>query len=297
MKAHFVTCLYNGLNQSKLCGRLNRERPYRYSLSTIAKTGDKIICYTSPTEGVSMKNDFPRSNFPNMEILEWDLYSMPFHNAVNAVRDKDAAVYRETPDWSNRCVEIMWGKFLFLKDSIKNNMENDYVYWIDAGISHPGIIHSRFNPHYEHNIGFVRDLDKSTYPDTFKNDLIFNESFMPNLIEYTGPDKILNIAAKGPQHPRLKTDNKFKGSAIGGIFGGQRDLVLHYCNKVIEQFESYLNDGRLCKEEQIMTEILADDIIPVKPFTFDTWYHPDWERGYNAEQISFCDFFDEIKQQ
>jgi hypothetical protein len=191
----------------------------------------------------------------------------------------------------------MWGKFLFIKDSIVNNQESEYVYWIDAGISHPGIIHSRFNPHYDHNIGFVRDLDKSTYPTTFKNDLIFDEQFMDSLINYTGPDKILNVAAKGPQHPRLSYDNKFIGSVIGGIFGGHRDLMEKYCNEVTAQFEEYLyNKEQLCKEEQIMTEILSEGTLPIKTFIFDTWYHPDWEDRYNESQVSFCDFFDEIRK-
>ena len=296
MESHFVTCIYNGLNSTKIGGRLNRDRPYKYSLSTIAKTKEKIICYTSPQELQHMRADFPLNNFSNVKLLPWDLYDMSFHNEVDIVRQSSPEIYRESPDWRDRCVEIMWGKFLFIKDSILHNAESEYVFWIDAGISHPGIIHSRFNPHYEHNIGFVRDLDKSTYHLTFQNDIIFNESFMKSLIDYTGEDKILNIAARGPQHPRLSHSTPFKGSVIGGIFGGRKDLMLQYCDLVISDFQMYLDDKKLCKEEQIMTEILNSDRMPIKLFIFDTWYHPDWGNSYKDTQISFCDFFDEIKK-
>jgi hypothetical protein len=270
-----------------------------YSLETIADTREKITCYTSPSELNQYKTHFANMRKNNMEFLPWDLYSFYFHNDVNSVRDNNEELYRKSAEWRDRCIEIMWGKFLFIKDVIKNNSNLEHLFWIDAGISHPGIIHSRFNPNYEHNIDFVRDLDKKTYPDTFKNTLIFNPEFMDQLIAYTGTNEILNIAIIHPQHQRLNLDNSmpFKGSVIGGLFGGNVAILNDYCDAIINMFEFFLNKGVLCKEEQIMTEILAQDVFPIKTFTFQNWYHPDWgENRYDPSQISFCDFFDEIKK-
>jgi hypothetical protein len=299
MESQLVTCIYNGLNGGKLCGRLNRDRPYNFSLGAIAKTGAKIACYTSPAEMAGLQSYFAE-NVPagDIDFKPSDLHSLYFHEGVNQLRNENSAVYRDTPDWRDRCVEIMWGKFIFMRDEINSSPELEHIYWIDAGISHPGIIHSRFNPHYEHNIDFVRDLDKSTYPDTFKNELIFNPEFMGKLIRYTGDDHILNITSNNPQHPRLPTTSPvpFKGSVIGGIFGGRTELVLDYCNRVITMFEYYLSTGMLCREEQIMTEILARGEVPIKTFEFNSWYHPDWGNRYNKNQTSFCDFFDEISK-
>lgn len=299
MNSQLVTCIYNGLNGGKFCGRLNRDRPYNYSLSTISKTGAKITCYTSPSEMDGLRTYF-NENVPanKIEFKQWDLDKLYFHEGVNQVRNENAAVYRDTPDWRDRCVEIMWGKFMFIKDVIDHNPDLHHIYWIDAGISHPGIIHSRFNPHYEHNIDFVRDLDKSTYPDTFRNDLIFDSTFMDKLEAYTGDDHVLNITCSNPQHPRLQstTPTPFKGSVIGGIFGGRTGLVSDYCDRVISMFEYYLSTGVLCREEQIMTEMLSQDAFPIKEFSFNSWYHPDWGNRYNPNQISFCDFFDEINK-
>lgn len=297
MNSKFVTCIYNGLNGGKLCGRLNRDQTYNYSLGAISRTEENIVCYTSPTEMEGLQSYFSNHE-PSHKITfkPWDLYSLYFHNKVNNLRDANSPVYRESPDWRDRCVEIMWGKFVFIRDAISSDPSLDYIFWIDAGISHAGIIHSRFNPHYEHNINFIRDLDKSTYPYTFKNELIFNPEFMNKLIKYTGDNHILNIVTINPQHPRLDTTNAFRGSVIGGIFGGRREFVVDYCNKVIDMFEKYLNEGILCKEEQIMTEILAEGSFPIKTFMFQTWYHPDWGDRYLPSQTSFCDFFDEISK-
>jgi len=292
MNTKLVTCIYNGLNGSKFCGRLNRDRPYNFSLSAIAKTGVDIECFTSQPEKQELENYF--QNDRNITFHVQNLQDLDFHSEVNYVRDRKDDLYRQTPDWMNRCVEIMWGKFLFIKNVIQDNPNMEYVYWIDAGISHAGIIHSRFNSSYEHNIGFVRDLDKSTYPDTFKNDVIFNEKFMPALVKYTGDDAILNVASNNPQHPRLNVEHRFNGSAIGGIFGGRVALMDQYCDMVLAEFRAQLDRGILCKEEQIMTEILAAGKFPIKTFKFDTWYHPDWEDRYNEKQISFCNFFEEI---
>lgn len=299
MKTKLVTCVYNGLNQSKICGRLNRDRPYRYSLECIAHSRADIDCYTSPHELAESQSHFHQSGLSNVNFISSDLYALPFHNQVNRIRDSNDVVYRQTAEWRDRCVEIMWGKFLFIKESIERSPDTNYVFWIDAGISHPGIIHSRFNPNYEDNIDFKWDLNKTTYHTTFQNYEIFNEQFTQRLISYTGPDHILNIASSNPQHPRLDTgkNSRFRGSVIGGLFGGTSQLVTAYCDKVIEYFQHFADRGVLCKEEQIMTEILAEELFPMKTFLFNTWYHPDWGSArYSPDQISFCDFFDAIKE-
>ena len=297
MKSRLVTCIYNGLNRTKIGGRLNRDRPYSYSLGAISKTGAPISCYTSPQELSELRQNFLNEySATNIDFYEWDLYSMYFHQDEQNIRIKYPEKYMIPRQWADRCVEIMWGKFLFIKDTIKKYPDLDHVYWIDAGLSHPGIIHSRFNPNYEHNIGFVRDLDKSTYHLTFRNELIFHEKFMDNLTRYTGNESILNILCNNPQHTLIPGINyKVKGSVIGGIFGGRVDLIDKYCDSVIELFEKYIKEETLYTEEHLMTIIASDGNFPLKYFKFDTWYHPDWEERYNGK-ISFCDFFDEIEK-
>jgi hypothetical protein len=300
MKSHFVTCIYDGLHGSKLCGRLNRLRQYRLSLETIARTGVDITCYTSPHELNSLKEHFNVTmDIKNIEFIPFDLHSAYFHKDVDTIRDSNDKFYRKSPDWMHRCVEVMWSKFIFIKEVIKNHPDLDHVYWIDAGISHSGIIHSRFNPFYDHNFKFFMDLDKSKNHLPPKNYLIFNEDFMPNLVRYTGETHILNLAVSGNQHFRLPTvKGKYKGSVIGGIFGGNTGITNEYCDKMIELFEEYTESGVLHKEEQLMTRVLTEDTFPTKLFVFDTWYHADWDEGYYKPNLrEFSDFFDEITQQ
>lgn len=302
MASHFVSCIYGGLFGSPINGRLNRERIYKESLESISRCGVDITCYTSPHELPMLEKYFHQDrNITNVKFKTFDLYSTYFHNKANNIRESNPQYYRESHEWMFRCVEIMWSKFLFLKEIISELPDLNYVYWIDAGISHPGIIHSRFNPYYEHNINFVIDLDKKRNHLVTQNDLIFNKDFIHHLNRYTGDRNILNIASVTKQHSRIHDDtNDLKGSVIGGLFGGNPVLVNKYCDSVIELFEYYLSMGELYKEEQIMTKILNDNVFPTKLFLFDTWYHPDWNKAYynpDINQISFCDFFDEIKNE
>lgn len=296
MKSRMVTCIYNGLNRTELGGRLNRDRAYGFSLGAIARCGSDITCYTSSDELRGLQDYFIKTEYVNnIDFIPWELRSMHFHKDVMNIKTSKPNKYIEPRPWQDRCVHVMWGKFLFIKDTIKQYPDLDYVFWIDAGISHPGIIHSRFNPHYEHNIGFVEDLKRDTNHLTFKNALIFTEDFMDKLIAYTGDDKLLTIRSRGPQHQLIR-NIKYKegGSIIGGIFGGNTKLVDQYCDEMIALFEQYTALGELYTEEHLMTILASTSEIPFKTFTFDTWYHPDWEERYKSHQISFCDFFDKI---
>lgn len=299
MKSHLVTCIYDGLHGSRIGGQLNRGKRYKQSLATIARTGVNITCYTSPQELVGLKAHFNGElQIGNIELLPYDLYTTPFHKPVDAIRDSNNERYRVTMEWAHRCVEVMWSKFIFIKDVLNHHRDLEYIYWIDAGLSHSGIIHSRFNPHYDDNFNFAVDLDKSKNHLTPKNDLIFTDSFVPDLIRYTGPNDILNIVSSGNQHIRIPAESgTYKGSVIGGLFGGNTTIVDKYCDKIIELFNLYTDKGELYKEEQLMTKVLTEGLFPTTLFTFDTWYHPDWDASYyNPNLRDFCDFFDEIKK-
>jgi hypothetical protein len=286
--------LYDGLFKSKFCGRSNRGGVFRNSLKTIAQIESPIVCYTSERELPGLVKEF--SDMGNIEFRSKELDSYYFHQDVNNIRDSNPDHYRNSHVWMFRCVEIMWGKFLKIKDIIKDSPDLDHIYWIDAGLSHSGIIHSRFNPHYSHNVNFIMDLQPNTLDLSAKNDLIFNSDFTKNLVKFTGNDGILNIVNNNLQHQRISPDHPFKGSVVGGLFGGNVELMNDYCDAVISLFEKYTNEGSLYKEEQIMTQLLNEGEFPLTEYRFDTWYHPDWDRGYysNYNFISFCDFFDEI---
>lgn len=294
MKSQFVTCLYDRLYGTKFCGRQNRGQHYKWSLSSIAKCQTPISCYTSSREAAPLDNYF-KEQCGNITLKPWDLDTFYFHEDVEKVRASNEEFYRHSHFWMFRCVELMWGKFLFIQKEIEESPDLDYIFWIDSGLSHSGIIHSRFNPNYSHNINFRYDKDLSTLRLPFDNSLIFTPKFMQYLIAYTG-DNILNIVSSVRQHSFLPTQGLDKGSVIGGIFGGKRNIMLDYCHEVISQFEDLLSSGHLVKEEQIMTRILAEDKFPTKVFRFDTWYHGDWDKSYyNRNLTSFCDFFDEIR--
>lgn len=296
MKTKFVTCIYNGLYRTDMGGRLNRDWPYKYSLGAIARSGIDLICYTSPEEFEELEKYFLEvEEVDNIEFRAAPLDAMYFHEGVMQIR-RSVEKYNTLNEWKQRSVHIMWGKFIFLKQVISEPHNLDNIFWIDAGISHGGIIHSRFNPHYDHNEKFVRDLDKSTYHLTFRNELIFNSEFENNLVNYTGNEYLLNIKCTHPQHRLIPNiPYKTRGSVIGGIFGGNIEFVDVYCDKVIELFEYYLSKGELWTEEHLMTILAStDDMVPLKTYEFDTWYHPDWMEQYNEKQSSFCNFFDEI---
>lgn len=295
-KVSFVTGLYDGLHNTEFNGRQNRGSHYALSLCCLDNMGVPIHCFTDDINYCKFSPVFAAHNVKNIEFICFNLEDIRNRNKINEIKRSNKDWYLEHISWKSRSVEIMWGKFEWIKHVALQYDPDDYVFWIDAGLSHHGVIPlSLYNDYF----GQTFANNATEYQAQFFNSKAFNPKFVRQLVEYTG-DKILNIAASYPQHSdkipdELSYQKHYNGSAIGGLFGGKVKSMINYCDGILELCDVTLRNNVLLKEEQLMTVYLNNHVDQFIVFEFDTWYHIDWD-VYRPTDVSFSDFFKELER-
>lgn len=302
VKPKFVTCKFTNLHNTKMCGRLNREYVYQYSLRGIAEVQDIIINYTQKYDMDIHGPYFEKEGIKNVIDVEYDLTSSPYHTRVDAIKDLHPEYYTAT-GWIHRNILIMWGKALFLDMQLEKLDENDSIYFIDAGLSHGGIIPQRYNFKSKDPVNYREEKPEEMKQEpSHRNDLIFNKDFSKRLDKLAG-DKIMVIASTSDPHGDdlgFKYDNHLRRWPCAGLFGGTKRALLPFISEFKKLADEVLSHERLVKEETIMAVILNSHpewfITPI-PY-YETWYHEDWNVNptsqiiYNTNLVSFSSFFD-----
>lgn len=265
-KIKFVTAIYSFLYGTEFGGRVGRKDHYRWGLLSLLKMTDaEFICYTSLEEFEELKNFFYVFNSVSAEKLEikvFDLVKNPTNELITKWKDI------ENTKKSDRCIEIQYMKFFWCLEEIKNY---EYVYWIDAGLSHCGLIPNKYLPMKTSN-------NNRHY---YESDL-FNNLFLKNLIEYT-KEKFLLIAKEnsrnywsGTVSPKHFISYDSSKHIIGGLFGAKSGLW----KKIVFLFTKYVykvtkEDKRLYHEEDIMTLMFRNHFETFITLDFDSWNHYD----------------------
>jgi len=261
----FITAIYSDLYGTELGGRPHRYLHYRWSLLSLLKMTDAdFVCYTSEREFDSLYKFFYEENGVDKSKLKlkvFDITKTIYTDLINKYKNIE-----ETKK-GDRCIEIQFMKFQWV---LMEEGEYDYYFWIDAGLSHTGLIPNRYLSFSgNHNRGYFESP-------------LFNNKFLCNLICNT--DNKVTIIAKeneinfwsGTVDPKHYKNFDRKHHVIGGMFGGKKDECFNYCNL----FNDYVNkvcssDNRLYYEEHIMSLIYKNHEELFKVYEFDTWWHED----------------------
>ena len=135
MSVKFITAIYSDLNGTELGGRPNRGSHYRFSLLSLLKMTDAdFLCYTSDREIYSLKSFFYDEHSISPDKLKFEVFD------INNTKFKDLIKLRKNVDnikQGDRCIEIQYSKFHWWW---REDKSYDYYYWIDAGLSHCGLI-------------------------------------------------------------------------------------------------------------------------------------------------------------
>lgn len=262
MKIKFITSIYSNLHGSEFGGRIGRSSHYRYSLLSLLKMSDaKFLCYTSKDEVTDLENFFYTENNiskNNLELKVFDISNTKFKHLLNKYKDI------ESVKKSDRCVEIQYSKFHWWWNEDKSY---DYYYWIDAGLSHCGIIPDKYL------VG--------THPiQRYYESTIFNNKFLQNLVKFTG-DKFFIFSKEnernywsGTVDPKWYKDYDRSRHIIGGMFGGKKELW----DSIVNTFEQYVQDIieedlQIFPEENIMTLMYFNNKEKFITKEFDIWWH------------------------
>lgn len=192
---------------------------------------------------------------------------------------------------SRRSLYIQWAKFLMLEEQVKDMIDEQRIYWIDAGLSYPGLFPKKYNPNIDE-----KERYEYTIPNLNRNhnfSLLFNEQFATNL---TSIDKILviNNESESPEDGWVNEKNPHYSRVIGGFFGGRvREMKLLVQLFKYELF-NLLEQGKCKSEEAILTHIVNKypHLFCVK--NFNTWHYEDSDHGRPTGNKSFYMVFEEI---
>ena len=261
MKIKFITSIYSDLHGTEFGGRPNRGTHYRYSLLSLLKMTDAdFLCYTSDREINDLTKFFYEDNGVSSDKLKLEIFD------IGNTKFKDLILQHkniEEVKHSDRCVEVQYSKFHWWW---KEDKSYDYYYWIDAGLSHCGLIPDK----YLTEVGPMRCYYESN---------LFNNTFLKNLIEDTG-DKFILLGKEndrnywsGTVDPKWYTTYDRSIHIIGGLFGGHRDKW----DNIVNIFENYLEkllttEKITYHEEVIMTLMYFNHKELFERKHFDIWW-------------------------
>jgi len=265
MSTKIITAIYSDLNGTELGGRPNRGSHYRYSLLSLLKMTDAdFLCYTSDREIESLKEFFYSQNNISENQLKFqvfDLENCKFKDLINSRKNV------EDIKRGDRCIEIQYSKFSWWWNEDKSY---DNYYWVDAGLSHCGLIPLKYLDEQHHSMR------------RFYESRLFSNDFLKNVIEDTG-DKFLLFGKEndrnywsGTVDPKWYVNYDRSIHIIGGMFGGRRDKW----DNIVTTFENYVqsvlgNDNGLPHEEQIMTLMYFNHQDLFYRKHFDIWWCRD----------------------
>ncbi len=274
MKVKFVTAIYSNLYGSKFGGRQGRIHHYKYSLLSLMRMSDAdFTCYTSKEEINSLENFFYIENnlsINKLKFIEYDLESGPLQNLIFKYKDYEEA------KTSHRCFELQYLKLHWILDCITKENNYNYFFWIDAGLSHCGLLPIKYltmNEKKNYSLGYeVKD---------YFNSSLFDNILLKSIVNFTG-DKIFAVAKNTINGIERFAPNKYfalnptHNHIIGGIFGAKKHLM----KNLIEMFNFWankiLNDTQsLYSEEEILTVVYAKNKEIFNLKIFDIWWHED----------------------
>lgn len=289
MKIKFITSIYSDLFGTEFGGRVNRHGHYRFSLLSLLKMTDAdFLCYTSDREINSLKDFFYKQNNISEEKLKFEVFDISqtkFKDLINQYKDV------EQTKKSDRCVEIQYSKFHWWWNEDRSY---DYYYWIDAGLSHCGLIPNKYlSLTGPHNRGFYESV-------------LFNNEMLNNLIKFTG-EKFLILGKEnnenfwsGTVDPKWYKNYDRSIHVIGGLFGGKKETW----DDVVNLFEEYVKniiteDNAIFHEEHIMSLMKFNHPELFSEMYFEIWNHIDapllgHTPEYYGKYRSFYKMFEEL---
>ena len=263
-KIKFITSIYSDLYGTEYGGRMNRGGHYSYSLLSLLKMTDAdFLCYTSDREIGPLKEFFYNTHSISPEKLKFEVFDISTTKFQHLIKEyKDVEMTKK----SDRCVEIQYSKFHWWWNEDKSY---DYYYWIDAGLSHCGLVPVKYL--------------SGTHPEQrYYECSLFNNDFLHNMIEDTG-DKFLIIGKENDRNfwsqtldPKWYKEYDRSLHIIGGLFGGHRDKW----DEVVTLFEDYaektiIDAKNLHHEEPIMTLMYFNHKELFERKHFDIWWCRD----------------------
>lgn len=257
-----VTCFYTNLYGTKFGGRNGLDGRYRESFKSLLKmTNADFIVYHDPKSADELLLLAMETKHPNVKFIAQPIEDFYLADMFEKYKDFNEALS------SHRCKEIQYNKAYWMKQ-VAHQDKYDYVYWIDIGISHSGLLPDKYmivEPHRAY--------------ECFNNTL-----YSPPLIEGMNKfveDKFLMLAIHnsfpfGYRNVIPQYDQVEEFHAIAGILGGRCETVKEFCTLFVFDAYDIAEETKTIHDEEVVLNIMWHQnryFFAIKKF--ETWYHED----------------------
>lgn len=286
MKTKFVTSFYTDITNHPFYGHdtIARHHRYLHSLRTLNNMNCEIICYCNETQYELLFNYVLEQNLKFVTIKISNLIDSKYSSKLIDIKNKtnNFKFYHE----------VDWNKIFLLEKEF--DLEYDYIYWIDVGLSHHGLFPKKFNPN--HISGMSHDYN------TYSFTLIFNNQLPHSLNNYCG-EKLINLSNRLLFHNPIEINRIFNSNfdfsslSVGAILGGHISKLDWFINNFDELGNKCINQNTILNHEAIISYIVKSAPQIFETFEFDNWYHEDY--GNLSDETlkkltTFANFFEKI---
>ena len=313
-KTKMVTAFYAYHDNGPYWGQTSRNIRYKYSLVSICNMGVDVVCYTDVgelgyDELVKLKEDF---NLTNLEIKIYELKDNPYIERVNKIRGENPSEY-VIP---GRSPQIYALKFKFLGIEYEPDIN---LYWVDCGLSFPGLF-PEFASKYFFEDG--RDRFINNYPlekvnpteeellqeeklhgfKRYSYDKAFNENTIRRINQFQD-NKILLLTRSATDDKthllisKINKDLKYQIDCpefpVGGLFGGNSNLIPEFIKQVEEVIDLSLEMGHCGSDQEYLWYVLWNHREWFNVWGFTGFYHfgEEWKDIVDENYVSFSEFF------
>lgn len=255
-----------------------RKRRYLTSLIHYCKNfpNYSIVCYTHKVSLFELEDIKSKYELINLVIKIKELDEIKYTDKINSVVD-NVPDYMTRFNLPGRPPQVMWGKFDILREECTE--EFDYIYWIDAGLQALQLFPLRYNPHISEPDIWTSFHKQGNFG------LLFNESMIDKLTNNVTKKfvTLLSTQLQDVYYSLEGNDVKSGNYPIAGFFGGDKNMVLEYCDYFDNAVDIFVKNNILCFEQTIMKYVT--DIFPLEKLhilSFDTH-----ATGLNEQQFNY----------
>lgn len=290
MKTKFITAFYTDLKGFPYFCHDNPARHDRYlhSLRVLDNMHTEIICYCNNSQYDLLDQYIHKFNLKNIKVKISNLQDFNFASKMIRIKqDTNNFLFYHEIDWNK----------IYLLDK-EYDVEYDYIYWIDVGLSHPGLFPNKYNPNHEYSDGMSNNFFTYSFLNLFSSTLV-------NKLNQFCNDKLITIQNEELWHNTddinkyLDGNFKYKALSVGGIIGGHTSKLRWFIDYFNLLADKCLNQNFILNHEAIISFIYESKPEYFNNFIFQTWYHPDYPNLDDFRKnnlVHFSDFFDLILQ-
>jgi len=261
-----------------------REDRYLHSLRTIANTELEIVLYCNENQFNFFIEYCKEKNLNNVTVKISNLKEFPYCEEMKKIK------LEKKEKFIHFYHEIDWNKLFLLKKEFDSSY--GYMYWIDAGLSHPGLFPKKFNSHPNQMNGFSANY----YNYSFIK--IFNPSLFEKINNWVS-DKLINISNRLLFHNRdhlneyTEKNYIYDSMTVGGLIGGNTKEISWLTENFMKNGKMILDKGTIINHEALLSFLVKSHEEKFKTFKFESWYHEDSNVDQiEKNKISFSHFFE-----